>query len=1285
MKVGLSRPTSPEQATSPTVARDDKPRETPTDYFPELAEAASAKLPERVALRVEPPASEGGAMKLVTRGLSFRVKRQDAARGLAARRSADRASYGADHVLVAGGKQREVDGAWVAHRAQDFLLLEGGQVHQARYEVALPEGVVGLQDTGETLDFLDASGQPVLRFHYPEARDAAGHTYPAEVRLLGAVPAPTREGQLTVASESLLLEVTMDLGAVQGQAAVVYMWSSTASMPGTRADHLMARLPGRKALVFGGFWAAPRQGGDLSSAVVYDAASMTWSTTGAMSTPRRDAAAVELPDGRVLVTGGGTASSQTTTELYNPASGTWSAAAAMAQGRYSHTATLLPDGRVLVVGGWNISLSSAVDSAELYNPATNTWTSTGSLATGRYLHTATLLKDGKVLVAGGFGATSTSAELYDPATGTWSAVGSLAQGRYSHTATLLEDGRVLVAAGTLNGTYPVSCELFTPSTGTWSATGALADKRAEHVAVRLPTGRVVVLSGTHGSAQTEQYDPTTGTWSSAGTLATGPGTHRAALLLDTGEVLVTGGSYAGSTSSSAELYGPVEPGWELTGPIAFARSNFTLTLLPDGRAVSMGGSTGMWTIDAHDTVQAYSPSTGTWSWQAPLPQPRYGHSATVLADGRVLVAGGHSGNGTVTTAWLYAPATNTWTPTGSLNQARYLQSATLLKDGRVLLAGGGGVSSAELYDPATGTFSLTGALGSSRFGHVAVRLVDGRVLLAGGYGSNPLATAELYDPATGTFQATGSLSVPRYTVSGTLLGNAQVLVAGGSSGSTTHATAELYDPVTGTFSPTGSMAVARSAHRLIALETGNVVVVGGSNASGTTASTELYEPSTGTFRPLRPLRQPRSNFEVVLLKTGKVLVAGGSTDTVELGPLNSAPVAHEASVTVAEDAQVAVTLSATDVDEEALRYELVRAPAHGTLSGQAPELTYVPEANYHGEDSFTFRVTDGKQPSAEATVSLTVTPVNDPPVAQGGSVTTAEETAVAVVLSGADVEGEPLTYTVVTEPTHGTLSGTPPQLLYTPARDSHGEDSFTFRVTDGKQPSAEATVSITVTPVNDAPVAESGRTTTTEDTVVAVELKGADVEGDPLTYTVVTGPSHGTLSGTPPHLLYTPAANASGGYSLTFRVSDGQSSAEATASIFVTPVNDAPVARSAQVTTKQGSAVEVTLGATDVEWGTLAYTVGNGPAHGTLSGTPPRMTYTPEPGFSGEDSFTFTARDEGGAQSTEATVSITVTPRKGGGGGGLGCAATGSEWPLGSLVLLLLGALRGRGRRHGSR
>ncbi len=1164
------------------------------DSFPELTQTAHARLPEHVALRVLPPETEGGVMKLVTRGSTFLVRPLGVEEGPTAR-----------HLLSAGGKQGEVDGAWLAHQAQDFLLLEGGQVHQSRYEVTLPEGVVSLRDANGVIDFLDASGKPVLRFHYPEARDAEGRSFQARVRVLGAVPVSSGvEGLLTVSSRILTLEVVLELGEVRGLATVAYVWSSTASMPESRAYHLMARLPGGKALVFGGFSRSNNTRTDLRSAVVYDEASMTWSFTGSMATTHFRGAAVALPDGRVLVTGGDAGfSSRTTAELYDPASGTWSAAAPMAeaQGRYRHTATLLPDGRVLVVGGWGTT-TGPLASAEVYDPASNTWTATSSLSVARYAHTATLLKDGTVLVVGGINGPTTPGvvELYDPVTGTWS-LKAPSSGRGNHTATLLEDGRVLLVGGQQQHTGDLSaCELFDPSTGTWSTTGALAQPRSEHEAARLPNGRVVVLSGTYGLTATEEYNPATGTWSSAGTLTTGQGSRRVALSLESGNILVTGGDYGPNTFSSAELYGPVELGWEPTGSFSVPRSSYTLTLLADGRVVAMGGQTGFGTPTPSDSVEVYDPGTGTWRSLNPMPLRFYGHSATLLADGRILVAGGHSGTTTSVRAFLYEPNSDTWSSTGLMHHARFRHSATLLKDGRVLIAGGGVPSSAELYDPATGTFQLLGSLGSSRSGHVAVRLADGRVLLAGGYGSSSIATAELFDPATGTLQPTGSLSVPRYEASGALLRDGKVLVAGGfrdNGGSTRLATAELYDPLTGTFSSTGSMAVARSSHGGIALETGNVVVMGGATSGGSaTATAELYEASMGTFRPLRRMREARSSVTPVLLRTGKVLVTHGSSYSVELGPINNAPVAHSASVTTKEDQQVAVTLSGTDEDGERLEYELVSPPAHGTLSGEAPDLTYVPAANYSGTDSFTFRVSDGLRLSAEATLSVTVTPVNDAPTAPGGAVTTAEDTAVEVV------------------------------------------------------------------------------------------LVGADVEGDALAYTVVTGPAHGTLSGTPPRLLYTPAANASGHYSFTFRVGDGQeSSAEATVVLFVSAVNDTPVARSAQVTTKQGSAVEVTLGATDVEWGELAYTVVRGPAHGSLTGTPPRLTYTPEPGFSGEDSFTFTARDGGGAVSNEATVSITLTPRGGNGGGSGGCSAMGGEWPLGGLWLLLLGAHRSRRRLHGSR
>ena len=201
--------------------------------------------------------------------------------------------------------------------------------------------------------------------------------------------------------------------------------------------------------------------------------------------------------------------------------------------------------------------------------------------------------------------------------------------------------------------------------------------------------------------------------------------------------------------------------------------------------------------------------------------------------------------------------------------------------------------------------------------------------------------------------------------------------------------------------------------------------------------------------------------------------------------------------------------------------------------------------------------------SAPATVDITVTSVNDAPVANAQAVITAEDTPVVITLSGTDVDGDALTYTVVNGPAHGVLSGTAPGLTYTPAptttaRQLHLQGQR--RTAD----SAAATVSITVTPVNDPPVANAQAVTTAEDTALAITLTGSDADGNPLTYGVLSAPGHGTFSGTAPNLTYTPAANYNGPDSFTFKVNDGTvDSAAATVSITVTPVNDAPVANCA--------------------------------------------------------------------------------------------------------------------------
>ncbi|MEI7903010.1 MAG: Ig-like domain-containing protein, partial [bacterium] len=366
-------------------------------------------------------------------------------------------------------------------------------------------------------------------------------------------------------------------------------------------------------------------------------------------------------------------------------------------------------------------------------------------------------------------------------------------------------------------------------------------------------------------------------------------------------------------------------------------------------------------------------------------------------------------------------------------------------------------------------------------------------------------------------------------------------------------------------------------------------------------------------------------------------------------PSNTAPVASAQSVSTAEDTAKPITLTATDADGNPLTYAIVTQPTSGTLSGTAPNVTYTPTVNYNGADSFTFKANDGTVDSAPATVSITVSAVNDAPVATAQSVSTAEDTAKAITLAGTDVEGSALTYAVVVSPTHGTLSGTAPNVTYTPTANYYGTDSFTFKVNDGTVDSAPATVSITVTAVNDAPVATPQSVTTAEDTAKAITLAGTDAEGSALTYTIVAQPSSGTLSGTAPNLTYTPAANYNGAASFTFKVNDGTiDSAPATVSITVTAVNDAPVFTTNPIIGAGASEGVAYTGqtlagkATDADPGdTLTYSKVSGPAwlavasNGALSGTPTT-------GTAGLNSFVVRATDSASA-TADATLQITVT------------------------------------------
>jgi hypothetical protein len=427
--------------------------------------------------------------------------------------------------------------------------------------------------------------------------------------------------------------------------------------------------------------------------------------------------------------------------------------------------------------------------------------------------------------------------------------------------------------------------------------------------------------------------------------------------------------------------------------------------------------------------------------------------------------------------------------------------------------------------------------------------------------------------------------------------------------------------------------------------------LGGTDLDGDTLTyTVLTQPTHGTLTGTAPNLSYRSESNFSGLDTFTFKANDGQADsapaivTLSINNPNDPPAASNDTLSTAEDTTLTLTLRATDPDGDELGYTIATPPAHGTLSGIAPNLIYTPAPDYFGTDSFTFTARDAQFTSSVANVVITVTPVNDAPTANPQTLSTAEETPIELSLSGSDAENDTITYIITMPPAHGTLSGSAPSLTYTPADDYSGSDSFAFKVNDGSALSTAAVVAISVTPLNDAPTAESQSLTTPEDTARALTLTGADRDGDPITFIVTVPPQHGTLSGTAPNLTYTPTADYAGADSFAFIARDLAltDSAPALVTFIVTPVNDAPVPLAQTLSTQRNLPLNLTLSADDADGDALTYAVLIPPAHGTLSGTVPNLTYTPANAYVGPDSFTFAARDSA-ITSAPAVITLSIT------------------------------------------
>ncbi len=581
---------------------------------------------------------------------------------------------------------------------------------------------------------------------------------------------------------------------------------------------------------------------------------------------------------------------------------------------------------------------------------------------------------------------------------------------------------------------------------------------------------------------------------------------------------------------------------------------------------------------------------------------------------------------------------------------------------------GGGFTAPTTVGTATGPYSIAvGEFNGDADPDLAVAdAFDGRVLvLLGSAGANftaPATVASGSDPdsvAVGEFNGDGD---PDLAVADQSPGEIMVLL-GSTGGTFTGPTILTTD------SGVSAVAVAdfnRDGDPDLAVTNHNqprVSVLLGSTGGTFTAPTNFAVGSTQTSVVAADFNgDGKPDLAATKFTTNNVAVLLNSTVT------NQAPVAAGDAYTTAEDTVLTVAAPGvlgndSDPDGDPLTAVLVTGPSHGSLSLNANgSFSYTPAADFAGSDSFTYRASDGTLTSNVATVAITVTAVNDVPVAAGDAYTTAEDTVLTVPAPGvlgndSDPDGDPLTAALVTGPSHGSLSlNANGSFSYTPAADFAGSDSFTYRASDGTLTSNVATVAITVTAVNDVPVAAGDAYTTAEDTVLTVPAPGvlgndSDPDGDPLTAALVTGPSHGSLSlNANGSFSYTPAADFAGSDSFTYRASDGTlTSNVATVAITVTAVNDVPVAAGDAYTKAEDTVLTVpapgVLGNdSDPDGDPLTAALVTGPSHGSLSlNANGSFSYTPAADFAGSDSFTYRASD-GTLTSNVATVTITVTP-----------------------------------------
>lgn len=634
---------------------------------------------------------------------------------------------------------------------------------------------------------------------------------------------------------------------------------------------------------------------------VFDPKEDTWSKIADSKIDLSEVFAILLKkgarSGQTLVIGTTGYYSSLTLQFYDPIADAWSTGTATGE-RHGFQVAELSEDRILIIGG--VTGLQRNLTAIIFDATNDTWIDAGQMQIGRRDFQATVLKDGRVLVTGGSNSDEfpeAHAEIYDPVTNTWSGAGDMHEARYKHTATLLLDGRVLVAGGSTKEDYATKSEIYDPVTNAWSIAPRMNFRRFDAKAVLLKNGTVLVAGGDGETfleknrivESTEVYDPLTNQWTTKGSMSN-ERVRYLLLLLNDGRVMAYGGHHSSKYNtgmrflerqSSFDIYNPIIGNWTNPQVSKIARAAHSANVLPDGRVLLAGGRTFL--NRGISDVEFYNPIENKIEVAPSMIDSRYEHHALNLPSGKIMVFGGYTKefNGTTHTEF-FNPNTKSWSVAPSTNETRTDSSAVQLRDGRLMVIGGFEARkakfSAEIYDESTNLWTLTAPMHGARTKAAVVVLSDGRVMVAGGgmktwLGSywplSGLNSVEIYDPKLNTWTELAPLLWPRIGALLILTPTGQILAMAGG-----YDAIEGYDFATNTWTTKGWMKTRQSVPNAIYDYNGKLWIVGGDGHQDHSI-VETYNEAADSFNPEAPLADQRRESTATLLLDGRIYIHGG--------------------------------------------------------------------------------------------------------------------------------------------------------------------------------------------------------------------------------------------------------------------------------------------------------------------------------------------------------------------------------------------------------------------------